>query len=171
MSDAGASATQSLFDVAGTALDYDSATKSGQFKEQQDKENIALAQLQQADAYNRGAQTAGRLRMQASQLAARQRVAYAVSGVDAKQGTPVDVQAGTGAMSELDVQTAINNAAREAWGFKLKQTQLEQQLQQDQNQTDANQKATLLGGLGKYNSDASGSALGGLQEVASFGAL
>jgi hypothetical protein len=165
MADAGALATQSLFDLGSTALEYDSATKQGQFKEKQDLENIDLAKLQAADAYQRGGQLAGRLQMQASQLAAAQRLAFANSGVDAKEGTPVDVMAGTGALSELDVQTTLNNAAREAYGFKVRQLQLEQQLAQDQSQTDTNQKATLLGGAGKYNQDASGSAMAGFEEV------
>lgn len=168
MADAGALATQSLFDVAGTALQYDSATKQGQFKEQQDLENIDLAKLQQGDAYQRGESLAGRLRMQAGQLAARQRVAYAVSGVDVRSGTPVQTASSDAAMGELDVQTALNNAAREAWGYKVRQTQLEQQLAQDQSQTDINQKSTLLTGAGQYASDASGSAMSGFEEVGKF---
>lgn len=82
--------------------------------------NRDLADRAAADAVDRGNQLSGRTRVQVSQLVAKQRVAYANSGVDPNVGTAANVQADTAAAGELDAITRENNAAREAWGFKQK---------------------------------------------------
>jgi hypothetical protein len=70
------------------------------------------------DAVVRGKLAAGRLRQRGQQLAGKQRLAYAASGIEMTSGTAVDVQAGTQAMVELDAMMLENNAAAEAWGHK-----------------------------------------------------
>jgi hypothetical protein len=70
----------------------------------------------QADA----ATEAGLIRRKATETVATQRNIYAASGVDQTRGTPVDVQAASAGMGELDARMASNNAAREAWGYRMK---------------------------------------------------
>jgi hypothetical protein len=102
-----------------------------------------------ADALQRGAVDAGRLRELGGELISRQKVAYANSGVDPTVGTAANVQAGTAADVELDVQTRKNNAAAEAWGFDQHRAQA---FTEAQYKTSANQRktvGTVLGGGGQ----------------------
>lgn len=71
-----------------------------------------------ADARIRGAVEAGKATAEGSQLAAKQMVAFANSGVDATVGTAANVQEATVADAKLKALTIENNAAREAWGYK-----------------------------------------------------
>lgn len=88
--------------------------------------NDALAQYQARGARIRGRQEEGKVRVAGAQLSAEQRMAYANSGVDENVGTAANTQANTTALNELDAQTVKNNAAREAWGFKVQQEQAHQ---------------------------------------------
>lgn len=99
-------------------LSIDSSIQEGIAEKKQADANTAMANEAAADALARGTKDAGVLRMEGSQAAARQMVAFANSGVDATVGTAANVQAGTKAAAELDALTAENNAAREAWGYK-----------------------------------------------------
>lgn len=99
-------------------LGVDSSIQEGKAAKKQADKNTELANAAATDALQRGAQEAGAQRMAGSELAARQMVAFANSGVDATVGTAANVQAGTKARAELDALTAENNAAREAFGYK-----------------------------------------------------
>lgn len=99
-------------------LSIDSSIQEGQAEKRQADRNTAMANAAAADALARGSREAGELRQSGSELAARQRVAFANSGVAADVGTAANVQAATKARAELDALTAENNAAREAWGYK-----------------------------------------------------
>lgn len=112
-------------------------------------ENKKLADAAAADALRRGAQKAGAIRMQGSQLEGAQQVAYAASGVDPSVGTPLDVMSASRMFSELDALTAENNAAREAWGYRKHGLKYQQQAALDESRAQYAQAGTLLGTAGR----------------------
>lgn len=87
--------------------------------------NKSLTQLAERDALAKGNYEAGMQRIAGAQLAAKQKVAYANSGVDTTVGTPAEVIASTEQFSEMDAQQIQNNAAREAWGYREKGKQID----------------------------------------------
>lgn len=81
--------------------------------------NANVADIQAQDAVARGAQEEGVLRQRIRSTIGQQRTTFAAAGVDVGYGSTVDVQADTEMLGELDAMTARQNAAREAWGFKV----------------------------------------------------
>ncbi|MFA5943194.1 MAG: hypothetical protein WC876_01870 [Candidatus Thermoplasmatota archaeon] len=138
--------------VAGTALDLVGQEQERGAKAKESADNQALANRAAADAIARGNQDAGRTRMATTQLIARQKVAFAASGVDPTVGTPADVAASTAMFGELKAKTDENNAAREAFGFKTYGLKYQQQAQLDQTRATNQEVGTALGGLGKLAS-------------------
>ena len=133
-----------------------------------DQQNQRIAEIQAADALQRGAYHAGQIRMRAGQIVGQQRAAYGASGVDANTGSAARVQVATRAMGELDAQTAQNNAARQAWGYNVTAQQYGEQAGLDRQAQGQAATGALLGGIGQaaggagslYRS-AHGSLLGG----------
>jgi hypothetical protein len=82
--------------------------------------------LQATDARVRGARDAGLLRMRGSRLEGQQRLAYAMGNVDANSGTAAQTISSSRLYSELDADTARNNARREALGHDTAVLQLEE---------------------------------------------
>lgn len=66
------------------------------------------------DALKRGAQEEQAQRRKASALAGRQRAVLAASGLDLSSGSPLQIQADTATLSELDASVIKDNAKREA---------------------------------------------------------
>lgn len=93
--------------------------------------NARMSQSAAADALQQGAFQAGKLRAQSSQMLGEQKAGYAASGVDVTQGTPLQTMAGTRFLSDLDVQTAHNNAARRALGYQVQAQQYRDQADWD----------------------------------------
>jgi len=110
-----------------------------------------------------GSIQAGQIRMKGSSIIAQQRVAFGASGVDATQGTPAGLATSSQLMSELDAQTAINNAARGALGHTQTAAQINQERIDMRKQFETGQTADAIGLSGKLIGDLTsfGSALGG----------
>ncbi len=136
-------------------LGVDSAIQQGQADKRQADRNTALANAAAQDALARGAQEAGAARMAGSEAAARQRVAYANSGVAADVGTAANVQASTKARAELDAQVLENNAAREAWGYKQHGLDFQTQAGINASRRAREVAGTLLGTAGTFASSRS----------------
>jgi hypothetical protein len=151
-----------LTDMLSSAAGIVGGDQEEAIRQQQFADNLVAVRQQEADARARGGYAAGQLRMQASQLAARQRVAYANSGVDISEGTPAATMAATRVMGELDAETAVNNAAREAWGYQRQGAQLQQAMQLDQVAASNRKTGQLLSTAGTFASDyADAAKLGG----------
>lgn len=73
-----------------------------------------------ADAETRGTQAAVRHRMATKSLKGKQIAAFASRGIALDEGTALDVLASTDILSAMDEQTILDNAAREAYGYKSK---------------------------------------------------
>ncbi|WP_137924655.1 hypothetical protein [Cupriavidus sp. 2SB] len=81
--------------------------------------NANLAELQAQDAVTRGRQAESDLYRQTGQLMGRQRANTAANGVSLNEGSPVNIEASTRYMRDVDLATLRNNAARSAWGYNV----------------------------------------------------
>lgn len=104
-----ANAAEKVGELQGQASD----AQAGQFEY-----NANVADLQAADALDRGADQESKFRSSVRGLIGTQRSTAAANGVDVGVGSAVDVQADAAYLGELDAQTIKANAQREAWGFK-----------------------------------------------------
>lgn len=127
------------------------------------KAAIEQAQLEQAAAgYNarqseiRGNREAGRLRMLGSQSRSAEKLKYIAGGEDASSGSAAAVLSDSAAMTEMDAQTVKNNAAREAWGFRLQKNQTGSNLDTQLGSIRRKQYGSIASGLGSFASGAAG---------------
>src|SRR5699024_11069327 len=81
--------------------------------------NARIAELQAEDAQERGRDAEGRVRVQTRQTIGAQRAALAAQGIDIGDGTAAAIQEDTAYFGELDALTVRNNAALEAFGYRV----------------------------------------------------
>ena len=124
----------------------------------------AYSRMQEVDALQRGEAQAGRVRLQAGQLEGQQRVAYALSGVDASSGSAASTINSSRLFSELDAAMLRNNAAREALGHKraqdvlaLKSTELKREYWSNHEK----RRFEKIGAVANYEADFLSSVFGG----------
>lgn len=104
--------------AAGTAFNVYNSVEQGNAANQAAQENAALAELAAQDAEARGGREAARAREAAGKIVGEQKVAFSGSGFDVGQGSPLAAMADTRMMGELDAQTILFNAQREAYGYR-----------------------------------------------------
>lgn len=78
--------------------------------------NAKLAEYEALDATKRGDEEANSIRRNADMLKGSQRASMAAKGLDLAEGTAAELQDQTDFFALTDMNTARNNAAREAWG-------------------------------------------------------
>lgn len=93
--------------------------QAGQYNSDVARFNERIARMQARDAWERGLEAVGRHRQSVRKLIGSQRAALAAQGVDVNDGSALAVQQDTIALGEQDALTIRNNAAREAWGFRV----------------------------------------------------
>jgi outer membrane murein-binding lipoprotein Lpp len=81
--------------------------------------NATIADAQAKDAEARGQIEADRYRTSVKGLIGHQRAATAAGNIDVGFGSALDVQADAAYLGELDALTIEQNAAREAWGYRV----------------------------------------------------
>lgn len=81
--------------------------------------NAHVADLQAADAIERGRQDENQFRQGVQGLIGSQRAGFAGGGVEVFSGSALDVQRDAAFLGELDMRTIRQNAMREAWGYKV----------------------------------------------------
>lgn len=95
------------------------AKAEGEYEAAIHEQNADIAEAQARDAIERGKTKEGRFRRDVSQLKGSQRARLAAQGIDISSGSAGYLQADTAVIGEVDALTIRNNAAREAWGFKV----------------------------------------------------
>lgn len=104
---------------AGTAYNNSEATQAALNAQAQiNRNNAVVAGYQAADSERRGAIAASNVRIKARQLKGAQRARLAASGVDLGTGNAADILTDTDYFGEVDAATTLDNAAREAWGYR-----------------------------------------------------
>lgn len=104
-----------------------SARAQGNYEAGIYSQNADIAEQQAADAIARGRETELRQRAGSKVLVGSQRSALAANGVDANVGSAAEITGETQHLSALDELTIRNNAAREAWGYRVNAQQERQQ--------------------------------------------
>lgn len=105
--------------LAGGMMGAQNARQQGAFQEAMAEQNAAYKEAAAQDAEKRGAVDADRYRRQVGQLIGSQRTGFAANGIDVNSGTAAEIQDDTAAFGEFDALTIANNAAREAWGYRV----------------------------------------------------
>lgn len=138
-----------------------SADAQAATEDHQDEQRVLAFNAQRAD--QRGRFEGQKIRQQTSQVIGKQKVAYANSGVATDTGTPLSVMADTRLTGEVDAEQAENNAALEAWGYRLERKQSDKNLQRKYDA--ANRKAIggalsgsgqIIGGAGGFGGEGGG---------------
>lgn len=106
--------------AAGGAMGGVAAGAAGKANQRLAEFNAGIADMQADDAITRGNSAITRSRGKTKQLIGSQRARLAAQGVDINSGSAAEVQADASAIGEMDAMTIANNAAREAWGYKVK---------------------------------------------------
>lgn len=135
-------------------LGVDASIQEGIAEQRQTQRNLQLALDAAADSLQRGYADAGQARRAGAMVAAKQKVAYANSGVSADVGTAANVQASTEALAELDAMTLENNAAREAFGYRVHGMDFQTQAGINASRRGREIAGTILGTAGTFASNA-----------------
>lgn len=102
------------------------AKDAGESQAQQLEFNAGVADLQAADALQRGREEEQQFRTQVRGMVATQRTGFAGQNVDISSGSAADVQGDTAYLGELDARRIRANAQREAWGYGVQGEDLRQ---------------------------------------------
>ena len=109
--------------AGGTALSARGQIKAGNAAKKAGDANAAILEARAIDATSRGVDEEQRYRSSVRGLIGSQRAGFAAQGIDVGSGSAADVQADSAYLGELDALTIRNNAAREAWGFRVEAQQ------------------------------------------------
>lgn len=86
-------------------------------------QNAQMSGWQAEDAIDRGETAAMQVQQRGAQIKGSQRAAMAANGVDLGVGSALQVITDTDYLTSIDATTVANNAAREAWGYRVQQSQ------------------------------------------------
>ena len=142
-----------LTGIAGSIVQMQGEATATAAKVQQDQTNQQLQLGMAASVLQRGVFDANQQQLKGDQVVGQERAGYGASGVDANSGSALATQNQTRAMTSLDVQQSVNNAARQAWGYDVTANQYGAQAGVDRQLGQDQEISTALG--------AGGSALGG----------
>ena len=106
---------------AGAGFNASANRQAGKAQSALANYNASVADMQSADAIERGNIEANKQRVNTRRMIGSQRAAMAAQGIDINDAdsSAVDVQADTAYLGELDALTIKANAAREAWGYRV----------------------------------------------------
>lgn len=90
-----------------------------QAEAQVQQNNAVLAGWQADDSIARGEEAAGRAMQKGAQVKGTQRAAMAANGIDLGVGSAQNVLNDTDYLTSVDAATLRDNAAREAWGYRM----------------------------------------------------
>jgi hypothetical protein len=134
--------------VAGGVMGAQNAKQEGAFNSSMLTSNSAFKNQTAQETINAGDTSADWQRVRTGQDIGTQRTTQAANGIDVNSGSAAQLQDDTAMIGELDALTIANNAAREAYGYRVQAKQ--DRLNAAQVKTNASNNATgsILGGLG-----------------------
>lgn len=94
------------------------------FQADMDAINARIAEGRAKDSLKRGEREYGAHRLKTAQFKGDQRVGLGAANVDLGFGSAADVLTSTDLLGEIDAQTILANATREAWGHRLEAVNL-----------------------------------------------
>lgn len=105
--------------LASASQEADAARAQGEYEKRIADYNAKVAEEQAKDALKLGEKDVHAVNRQVDQTVGAQRVAFAAQGVDPNFGSAADVQRDARIAGSMDVMTIRNNAARQAWGYRV----------------------------------------------------
>lgn len=107
----------------GAATSAANSLGAGKYASDVGAANAKLAEQNARDAILRGGEAVHDRHTATRRLVASQRAVAASQGLDPDTGTPGDLGSEARTIGALDEVTLMNNATREAWGFKVEASQ------------------------------------------------
>lgn len=134
--------------LLGGVMGAQNAKQEGAFNSSMLTQNAAFKEQAANETIAAGNTAADWQRVRTGQAIGTQRSAQAANGIDVNSGSAAQLQDDTAMLGELDALTIANNAAREAYGYKVQAKQ--DLMNASQVKTNASNKATgsILGGIG-----------------------
>lgn len=134
--------------IGGSLLQAQGQKQSAAFESDMMQQNAGFKRQTAQEILNAGDTSADWQRVRTGQAVGTQRSVQAANGIDVNSGSAAQIQDDTAMLGELDALTIQNNAAREAYGYRV-------QARQDllnASQTVQNGKTaamgSILGGIG-----------------------
>jgi hypothetical protein len=111
--------------IAAGAMTAKAQYDAGKFQNKLNKQEAKYEDEKAKDAVSRGVEQQDKIRAQIRRVLGAQRAGFGGSGIDISAGgSPFDVAMDSEREGELDMLTARNNAAREAFGYRSRAQQL-----------------------------------------------
>lgn len=143
----------SLFDAAGSIMGGIAGQGAANAQSQIAKDNARVAARNADLTMQAGEQAAFNVGLKNRAQMGAIKASQASSGVDVASGSSKDVQDSQRALGLFDTMNVRSNAAREAFGYKVKETELGNEARLARNRGTA---AMIAGGLGGIKSLAGG---------------
>lgn len=105
--------------AGGAAVTAYGQYQVGQYEQKVANMNAKLAGQQARDAEARGNIAEQTHLQKVRQMLGAQRARLGASGIEVNSGTALDLTTDTARMGAMDALTIRNNAAREAWGYRV----------------------------------------------------
>lgn len=135
--------------------------EQGKYLDKVAKVNARMSDQAADDAIARGGIEADEHRKATQQVIGSTRTGFAAAGIDVNSGTAGLIQDDVAALGELDALTIINNAAREAYGYRVQAMDQRQQGKLAKYQGKMGAIGSILGGVEKAAAFAAGGGFGG----------
>jgi hypothetical protein len=129
---------------AAAALTADGTRVVGRYNEARLKDNAKLFDQAAEDVLKKAEFQVDDIKRKTKQLVGAQRAAFAANGIEINDGSAADVQEDTFYWSEVDQQTARNNAFLESYGYKIQALNLRTQAEVSRATTDYQYRINLL---------------------------
>jgi hypothetical protein len=145
--------------LVGGMMGAQNAKQQGAFTSGMLNRNAALKDQTADETVFAGDTSADWQRVRSGQAVGTQRAVQAANGIDVNSGSAAQLQDDTAMIGELDALTIQNNAAREAYGYRIQADQDRINAIQTRTNAGNNAMGSILGGLGSaFGSFAGGRA-------------
>lgn len=134
--------------LAGGIMGAQSATQEGDYQSALLNQNALYKRRAADETIAAGNTSADWQRVRSKQAIGTQRTAQAGNGIDVNSGSAAQLQDDTAMLGELDALTIQNNAAREAFGYRVQAAQDINNANQAVINAKSKAKGSILGGMG-----------------------
>lgn len=130
--------------VASTAASMYSQNQQAKYTSAVAEKNADVAEAQAQDSINRGNAEADQRRREMRQRQGTQAATMAATGAELDSGSSLDIFGDTAQFGALDALTTVNNAQREAYGFRVQGANYQSQADSARSAGSAGLTQTLL---------------------------
>ena len=134
--------------LAGSMMQAQGQTQNAEFQSGMMGQNANFKLRTADETINAGNTSADWQRVRAGQAVGTQRSVQAANGIDVNSGSAAQLQDDTAMLGELDALTIQNNAAREAYGYRVQAKQDILNASQTVQNGKTAAKGSILGGIG-----------------------